>query len=208
MSSQPIVIYSAANVQQAHLLKGLLQQQGIAAWIVNDAIQIAGGDLPLGWAAAPRLVVAEQDALRARQLAEEFDRKTTHEPTDDDSIEPEPLVDWADWPVCPACRDRRSARCPVCGVSGTNFPLADIQDTTGGEQVLLKCEDCDDLIRPEWYRLCARCGHDYGDGIEVSHSGRTSLALDRRLAIVLAMLLTGALSTALYFVWLFRWSSN
>jgi len=205
MSSEPTVIYSAANTQQAHLLKGLLEQQGIGAWVVNDAIQIAGGDLPLGWTAAARVVVAESNALRARQLAEDFDQQTAHEPTADDQADDVPLSAWADWPACPGCGERRSARCSVCGVSGTNFPLADVQDTTSGQQVLLKCADCDDLMRPEWYRLCARCGHDFGDGIEVSHDGRSTFAFDRRMAIVLALLVAGALVPALYFMWLFRW---
>src|SRR5688572_23151759 len=73
MPGEPTVIYSAANSQQAHLIKGLLEQQGIHAWVVNDAIQIAGGDLPLGWTAAARVVVSDENAQAARQFAEEFD---------------------------------------------------------------------------------------------------------------------------------------
>ena len=39
MSGEPTVIYSAANVQQAYLLKGLLEERGIAAWVVNDGMR-------------------------------------------------------------------------------------------------------------------------------------------------------------------------
>src|SRR5437867_2946166 len=129
MAGQPIVIYSAANTQQAHLLKGLLVEQGIPASVLNDTIQFAGGELPLGWATAPRVVVAESDAVQARELADQFDRQTTREPSGDDTAEPEPLADWTDWPTCPRCGQRRSARCPVCGISRTDFRLADVQDS-------------------------------------------------------------------------------
>src|SRR3954471_7575996 len=103
MSGNPVVVYSAANPQQAYLLKGLLEQQGIGARVVNDAIQIPGGDLPLGWTAAARVVVSEQDAASARQLAEEFDRQTAHEPRDDDSHDVATALEWTDWPLCPEC---------------------------------------------------------------------------------------------------------
>ena len=70
MPREPTVIYSAANTQQAYLLKGILEDQGIPAWVVNDTIQIAGGDLPLGWTAAARVVVGSDTAIAARQIAE------------------------------------------------------------------------------------------------------------------------------------------
>lgn len=202
MSHEPTVIYSAANTQQAHLLRGLLEQEGISASVVNDAIQIAGGDLPVGWTAAPRIVVAEEDAQAARRLAEEFDRRTAHEPSDDEAGEVEDLPLWADWPVCPQCGERRAARCPVCGVSRADFLLADVQENASQQHVLLKCDDCDDLIRPEWYRRCARCGYDYGAGIDVAPAAAesgTSAALLRM--VVLALLAVASVLVA-YFAWL------
>jgi hypothetical protein len=203
MSSEPTVIYSAASIQQAHLLKGLLEEQGITARVVNDAIQIAGGDLPLGWTAAARVVVAERDAVAARRLAEDFDRQTAHEPTDDDWPEPDTFEDWTDWPVCPVCGERRSARCPVCGATGTKFPVADFQPSEAGQRVLLMCADCDDHMLPEWYRLCPRCGHDYGDGIEVSRPARGTIGMSRGEWVVAAVTVIACLAMAAYFVWLF-----
>jgi hypothetical protein len=203
MPGEPTVIYSAANTQQAHLIKGLLEQQGIQAWVVNDAIQIAGGDLPLGWTAAARVVVSDENAHQARQFAEEFDLATAHESSDDETFEPQTLQPWPDWPTCPTCAERRSARCHVCGASGANFPLADIVETDSGHDVLLKCEDCDDLIKPQWYRLCARCGHDFGSGLEINHAPKPLIHLDPRSAIVLASLTAGALILLSYFFWLF-----
>jgi hypothetical protein len=204
MSGQPTVIYHAANPQQAHLLKGLLEEQGIAAWVDNENIQIAGGELPLGWTAAARVVVGENDAAEARQIAEDFDATTAHEPTSDD----EPLADssppaWTDWPTCPGCRERRQARCPICGSAGADFPLADIEEGKAEPIVLLICASCDDHFRPEFYRLCHRCGHDFGDGIEI-HAARTHADESRRVWLLLLGLVGGALTTLAYFGWLMR----
>src|SRR5262245_66242676 len=98
MSSEPTVIYSAASIQQAHLLKGLLEEEGIAARVVNDAIQIAGGDLPLGWTDAARVVVAGRDALAARRLADEFGRQTGREPTGGNLAGAEITAQVPEWP--------------------------------------------------------------------------------------------------------------
>jgi len=170
--------------------------------VVNDAIQFAGGDLPLGWTAAARVVVGEDDAVQARQLAEEFDRQTAHEPTDDDPPSSE-VAEWSDWPVCPDCGERRSARCPVCGVSGTSFRLADIQESQTGQRVFLLCDNCDDHVLPEWYRLCPRCGHDFGEGVEVSPTAQPLLEVSRSEWLVVALMVLGWLALGAYFIWLF-----
>jgi hypothetical protein len=199
----PTVIYSAASTQQAYLLKGLLEEEGIAASVVNDAIQLGGGELPLGWTAAARIVVAQQDAAQARALAEEFDRRTSHDADDLDSMEAEPLTDWSDWPVCPHCGQRRSARCPVCDVSRTDFLLAEMQDPADFANVLLKCDDCDDLIRPQWYRRCAACGHDFGDGIEPDSAGMNETAATERIWLVAALLVAATVALIGFFALLF-----
>jgi hypothetical protein len=204
MSGQPTVIYHAANPQQAHLLKHLLEEQGIAAWIDNENIQIAGGELPLGWTAAPRVVVGENDADEALLIAHDFDATTAHGPTpDDDSAADTAPAVWADWPKCPGCGERRQARCSVCGSCGVDFPLADIEEGKAQPIVLLICESCDDHFRPEFFRLCHRCGHDFGDGIEVGAS-QTHADENRRVWLVLVALLAGGLVLVAYFAWLMR----
>jgi hypothetical protein len=202
VSGQPTTIYRAASTQQAHLLKGLLEERGIAAWVVNDSIQLAGGELPLGWTAAPCVVVGEDDAPEARQFAENFDLQTAHDPTPDDEPESD-STDWKDWPVCPECGERRSARCPVCGVSGSQFELTDIQETESGQRVLLMCDACDDHFLPEFFRLCHRCGHDYGDGHELPRP-MTRAEFNSRLWIVAAGLLIGTALIIGYFSILLR----
>jgi Putative prokaryotic signal transducing protein len=202
MSGEPTVIYSAASPQQAYLLKGLLEERGIAAWVVNDAMQIAGGELPLGWTAAAKVVVGLADANDGRQLAEEFDRRTAEGSVGDEPAIEAEAKEWADWPVCPECSERRAARCPVCESSANDFPLADLQATPDGERILLFCSSCDDHFLPQWYRLCARCGHDFGSGVLID-ADRHPRQWDLRSMLVIAAMLAGVAAFAAYFLWLF-----
>lgn len=205
MSRQPTIIYSADNVQQAYLLRSLLDDEGIEAQVVNDAIQIAGGDLPIGWTAAAKVVVPDDQAEQAREFVARFDRQTRRharsiELEDDSTVEPE---HWQEWPQCPDCLQLRSARCPACRASGTDFPLADLPDTDDGEPPLLHCPSCDDTFRPQWYRLCARCGHDFGTGLEVQQKNSGTLEFSPRSFAVAAVLALLGVAALAYFAWLF-----
>lgn len=203
MSREPTVIYSAASTQQAYLLKGLLEDSGIAATVVNDAIQLAGGELPLGWASAARVVVDADDAPRAREIASEFDQHPASE-AGPDSEEVLPVeAERASWPECPVCQEPRSARCTVCGESGTSFEFADSDQPRADGQTYLVCSICDDHFVPEWYRFCPRCGHDYGHGIE---AGRTVMAREDTgpYWVVVAVLAAGLGLFGAYFAWLLR----
>ena len=203
MSGNPTVIYHAASPQQAHILKGVLEERGIASWVVNDHMQIAGGDLPLGWTAAACVVVGETDATEARQIAVDFDHTTAHEPTDEPTADEPPAAVWKDWPACPKCQTRRQVRCGICGSSGTDFALADISERDGEQIVLLVCDACDDHFRPEMFRLCHRCGHDFGEGIEIGGPARP-LDYGPRMWLVLGGLAAAGLLMAAYFYALWR----
>src|SRR5262245_15741653 len=163
-------------------------------------MQIAGGELPLGWTAAARVVVSDADANQARQFAEAFDRQTARE-SPDAAMDQPALDQWTDWPLCPKCGARRSARCSVCGTSGTDFALADVQNSTRGDEVLLKCESCDDLFVPDWYRLCPQCGYDFGKGIEVGESAPPMLEVNFAMLSIVAGLLVGGGALMAYWYW-------
>ncbi len=204
MSGPPTVIYHAASAQQAHILKSVLEERGIAAWVVNDNIQVAGGELPLGWTAAACVAVGETDAAEARLIAEEFDRTTAHEPAAEpaESGPPAP-AEWNDWPACPQCQTRRQVQCSICGSSGDQFALADMIESGGQSVVLLICPSCDDHFRPEMFRLCPRCGYDFGDGI--SFDGPPSpLDASPRMWVVFGIMAAGAAILAAYFYALWR----
>ena len=203
MSGSPTIIYHAASTQQAHILKGVLEERGIASWVVNDNMQVAGGGLPLGWTAAACVAVGEMDAIEARQIDEEFDRTTAHEPDADPIAESAAIEEWKEWPVCPQCQTRRQVRCGICGSAGTNFPLADINDSGGQPLVLLWCDACDDHFRPEMFRLCHQCGYDYGDGISVD-GPHTPVDYSPRMWVVVGGMAAVGVAIAAYFYMLLR----
>lgn len=207
MSRQPTIIYSADNPQHAYLLKSLLEDEGIQAWVVNDAIQIAGGELPIGWRGAAKVVVGDEEAAAARQFAEAFDHKAQQhffEPAaqQDDHDDSTPSVQ-SSCPACPTCHQPRNARCPICGESGANFAAAYPNSTDKNNEPLFLCPSCDDPISPDWYRLCARCGHDFGDGLEIKNPDPTAINLPLRVLIVLVALLGLVAAIAAYCFWLF-----
>lgn len=130
-------------------------------------------------------------------------------------IDIEPEEDLWDWPVCPECQQRRQTVCPVCKVAGDDFPLGDslptpapLESTSPSEptteadepEILLMCETCDEAFLPRHYRLCEKCGHDFGEGIEVD--GTAGEDLNSRVVFVLVamVLLIAALSAFFAFV--------
>ena len=184
------------------MLKSLLEEEGIRAWVVNDAMQIAGGELPLGWTAAAQVVVSDEHAVAAREFAEHFDHQAAEHSTET-VAEVSGLTHWSEWPTCIQCGARRSARCAVCGASGNDFMLADAQSEPTTSSVLLKCEDCDDVFAPDWYRVCPQCGYDFGSGIEVGECARQKAHLNVATVGVTAGLAVLGGAFIAYFFWLF-----
>jgi hypothetical protein len=73
MSERSLVeVYRAKHSPQAHLLKSALENAGISAVIEGDLLQGAVGE-PGEWWAAPRIMVAECDALKARTILEQLE---------------------------------------------------------------------------------------------------------------------------------------
>jgi len=131
MSKQQTVIYHARTPQDAHLLRNLLAERQIEAVVLDAASEDGLGDDELGWAAAARVAVAEDDAEPARQIALEFDRQAAASAASPTAEGPQPeapvtatLAD--EWPRCPECGAPRSTRCPICGTAGSDFSPADM----------------------------------------------------------------------------------
>ena len=123
--SQQIVIYAAANLPQAHLLKNELQRYGIRAWVTNEVLSRGFSVECPGWATLPRVTVEEKDAIAARQIALSHDKngaqKVECQLPDPSHFEHNPQ----EWPRCPECGAPRPTHCPVCKTSGTDFPETD-----------------------------------------------------------------------------------
>jgi predicted RNA-binding Zn-ribbon protein involved in translation (DUF1610 family) len=210
MTHEPTEIYRADSLQQATLLKGLLEDDGIEARVESDMQSMAGGEVPLGWPSLARVVVPEEQAAKARQLVLQFEQQM-RERRQRDATATGVLVDeeedvWRQWPVCPDCGQKRQVRCHICGTAGTDFPLVDIDRSGGREQVLLFCRTCDDHFRPQFYRRCHTCGYDYGNGIRSGEE--TPLTPEERITprvwLVLAGMVAAGAVVAGYFAWLLR----
>jgi hypothetical protein len=205
MPGEPKIIYSADNTQQAYLLRALLADEGIEARVVNDAIQIAGGDLPVGWTAAAKVVVRDDQAERARLIAEEFDLQTRQSARAGNSLDDEinePVASWAEWPLCPVCAEKRQVSCSTCGTVGVDWPLAD--GPIPAEQPLFICPSCDDSVSPRWDRHCKRCGHDFDNRADAAGGSGEGAMFSARTILVIGFLLAGSTALLAYFAWLLR----
>ena len=60
-------VYSAANIQDAHIIRAALENVGIEAHVVGDHLQNAIGELPAG-AIAPRVWVHAEQLDQARTV--------------------------------------------------------------------------------------------------------------------------------------------
>jgi hypothetical protein len=106
-----VEVYRARNVAQAHLITNALREAGIEAVLENDLLQGALGDLPPGWATAPRILVEQGGVEAARALIGPYDTAPVSEPEEDTA---------GDAPRCLACggpMPEDQARCPACGWS-------------------------------------------------------------------------------------------
>jgi hypothetical protein len=119
-------IYRARNLQEAALLKNLLEEEGIRATVTNNVLEGGSGVDVLGWATQPRVMVAQADAEEARQIALEYEQHG-EELLQKQAIDLDDKArDEGHWPRCPSCGRRRLTFCPHCGTAGTEFPEGDM----------------------------------------------------------------------------------
>ena len=70
-----VEIFRAKYMQQAVLLKAALEEAGIRCVVENDSLDNATGGLALGWSTDPRIMVETPDAVRATEIAKQFDKE-------------------------------------------------------------------------------------------------------------------------------------
>ncbi len=172
LADNPVVVYRAASAQQAYLLKSLLEEQGIETFVVNDMLQAAGGDLPLGWVSLPQLLVGEHDVEKALQAIGNFEATIAHSDSTSATQKSAELGHQYDehpagtsvieaWPTCRKCGERRQVTCDYCGTSGNNFRLVDESTDEGDDEraPLLLCHTCDEQFAAKYYPRCHLCGY-------------------------------------------------
>jgi hypothetical protein len=198
MNETPVVVYSAANRAQAYLLMDWLREQGIDAQVVNDSLEAAGGELPLGWTSAPKLVTPDSQAAKARHLLTQYEARPAPQ---EEAAEPAASPSVA-WPACPRCHARRPTLCPHCGTSGSEFPQAWL-GRDGEDDLLVVCPTCDEPFRPEFYRTCHRCQYDFGDGLPPPDvQPRTAEREPLKVWLTLGGICLGLAVVVVYFIWL------
>jgi len=105
-----IEIYRAAHPAQAHLLRGLLEAEGIESVVIGEFGFNVRGEAPVTTETLPRVcVVNPDDAARARAIAVSFDQGDTAGPA-------------ATW-VCPSCGERVEEQFGACWKCGAARPL-------------------------------------------------------------------------------------
>ncbi len=120
-----VVIYAAANLPEAHLLKTRLEEHGIRATVTNETLSAGAGSEVVGWATLPRVMVERQYAIAARRIAMEYDRSGAQQVESQLPL-PECEEEMArPWPRCPECGAPRITSCPICKSTGTFFPESD-----------------------------------------------------------------------------------
>jgi hypothetical protein len=216
MPDNPVTIYSAANITQAHVLKQALADVGIEAWVE------AGLDNQMGHHDAsflPRVIVREQDAEDAREIALEYDavlrvpRRSAGSSDETDSAVGEVIEPW---PECPECHAKRHAACRVCGGIRESFrPAHAIEEANHDELAaegsgsdlaasrLYECEDCDDVAPVRLFRYCPECNFDFGNG-HVIELPSPPEKLNRTAVLIFFVMLAGMLGLMGYFSLLLR----
>ena len=207
MPRQPTEIYTAATPFEAYELKNLLAEDDIEAVVVNDALQAAAGEVPLGWITAARVLVAEADAERARQIAEQFDRQIAAARHDRRAERDEPRKSPVSFESCPRCGRPRTAVCPICQTAGAHFLSGDMPPTeeAGGEPLLLICPICDEPFEPGYLPRCEWCGYEFVRQPPTPPVEEPAVEPPNVRVIAAAVGMLAALAAVFgYFVWLFR----
>ncbi len=88
-----IKLYSGAHALETHHVRNLLEQAGIRAVVMGDALAITRGETPWGPETLPAIWIEEADAEEALRIVRQ------HEDSGLRRIDVAPLPDWA----CPAC---------------------------------------------------------------------------------------------------------
>lgn len=68
--TEPVCVYRAANLQEAHLVLDLLTAEGVAARIASSAVEPLAGEVPFQLLACPIWAPKSQQASAKKILAE------------------------------------------------------------------------------------------------------------------------------------------
>ncbi len=211
MSDDLTIIYSAANAQQAAILKGILSDEGIETQVTNVSLQGAAGELPVGFATAPSVLARQEDAERARGIALEFEKDIAEGNTP--PLFAQGAIE-SFWPRCPECNLKREPVCAHCGVSDpemqtAEFMVSEVADHETGvgpassfqlsaAHGQFMCSVCDEAFDAQYLRHCGGCKHEFDDGVE-PHQDEPHETNPRAIATIIGLVAIGLFSFLYYF---------
>ncbi|HMJ11910.1 MAG TPA: DUF2007 domain-containing protein [Polyangiaceae bacterium] len=76
-------LYRASNLAEAHLLKDLLEEDGLGACIVNENLWPLAGELPFGSVVPEVWVVDSRDVFMARAVLRDYLERKAQAPRED-----------------------------------------------------------------------------------------------------------------------------
>jgi len=211
-----VEVYRAADQQQAYLLRNLLVDEGIEAFVSGETLS-AATDLQ-GWDVYPRVLVSEKFAELALPLVREFDESTKSQlevipdEFDEDEFDRQAIEALNSWPRCWNCAQMKHVSCPSCRTKGRNFDLAEfIQNEVGDTdevelvpgKLKLVCQLCDSIFEPVFDLPCP-CGH-----VESTKSGEEARREHKNpaadwLALMVALIVMGVIVMAAFYFWSIR----
>ena len=216
MSERTQIIYSAGRVEEAVIVKQLLDERGIDSRIENLTLQGAVGELPAGEATNPRVRVADEDVEKAREVVKAFEHQQQIARGRTVDVDPHFDENWIEWPTCPGCQRRRQTICPICQTAGTNLPLADpnhegvapslgpTKNESDASLPLLICTTCDEPFRPRFYKVCQWCRHEFDDGIPPRPAPPPMERLNPRVWAIGGGMIGLVVLLCVYFWWISR----
>lgn len=108
-------VYRAKNPLQGGLVVAMLEQNQITAMMDGAILASAGGELPLGWSTAPRVMVSSDDFEKAQKVVKEWEaasvaRATSEGEMSEDSRQAKVQPMW----TCPNCAEEVEYEFEMC----------------------------------------------------------------------------------------------
>lgn len=224
-----VSIYTASTPGQADVARMILEEEGIAAVVTNDALHGVHGFGTVGAHALPNVLVAERDVTAAKEVLERmtsdpgfltWNRKMLRgEEQSADEVTAARTIDA--WPTCPQCQKERVTVCPICATAGSNFPRADdnfsLEEETPvvqlenaptatqltEQRLAIICTTCDEPWLARFLRRCEWCGHDFGAGLKVDYTPKVREPAEpiNPRALLLTVVMFGLLGGVFAWFW-------
>ena len=104
-----VEVFRARNLPEAHSIRIALEESGIRVQIEGELLQGGLGDLPPGWATAPRILVEESQVAAAQKIIEKAENQAATRSEDE---EPDEVIRCL---ACGAAMAEGETRCRACG---------------------------------------------------------------------------------------------